>query len=142
MKTPHEFFQGPIAQEFPGLLNADVSAEAKRKKDRTTLDTKNPPCSVVVYFCKVDGTTPDTKAPPCSVVVKLCKADGTTPDTKAPPCSVMKILCMDKSPTTTPTTKAPPCSVQAKYCKGKKKKATGFLPAVEGWSMPPAPPAI
>jgi hypothetical protein len=97
MRTLPEFFQGSIAQDFPGILEAVASESRKKKSPSTTPDTKAPPCSVETRFCKPDGTTPDTKAPPCSVVAKLCK---------------------------------------------KKKKAADFLPAVEGWSLPPAPPAF
>ena len=77
MKTPPEFFQGPIAQDFAGIADFDRSPAREAKK----------------------------------------------------------------SPKTTPDTKNPPCSIEARLCK-KKKKADAFLPAVEGWSMPPAPPAF
>jgi hypothetical protein len=121
MKTLPEFFQGPIAQDFAGIADFDRSPAREAKKS--------------------PKTTPDTKNPPCSVEPRYCKADGTTPDTKNPPCSVEATLCKKKSPSTTPDTKNPPCSIEARLCK-KKKKADAFLPAVEGWSMPPAPPAF
>jgi hypothetical protein len=91
MRTPPEFFQGLIAHDFQGLINAEASPGAELAgKEKTPSKTCAPPCK----------DKPDKPTSP--------SATCTNPRNPCPP----------------------------------KKKASGFMPAVEGWSTPPAPPAL
>jgi len=105
MQTLPEFFQGLIAQDFQGILDADRSPEAA--SGELAGKAKKPP--------KTPGVG-------CSVNKVACKKKSTT---RAP-------LCKQHSP-------GVGCSPPDRP---KKKKAAAFLPDVQGWSIPPAPPAF
>jgi hypothetical protein len=142
MMTPPEFFQGSISQDFPGIVDAELSSAAGKgkKSPAETGKTNRPPCSVEALSC---GDVGKTIKPPCSVEVKLCKkkSPSDTGTTKRPPCSTDRVNCKKKSPSDTAKTNRPQCTDHKERCR-PKKKADAFLPGVEGWSMPPAPPAF
>jgi len=66
-----------------------------------------------------------------------CKAKGP-PRSPAPQCT-SPVRCNKSAPKCS-NNKA--CTSRNDKCKPPKKKAAAFLPGVEGWSIPPAPPAF
>jgi hypothetical protein len=123
MRTLPEFFQGSITQDLHGILDAEPWREAasgelaaKAKKPAKT----GAPCK---DHPKTPGTTCTPGKLPCKGKGKAsCKPICNTEPTAGVTCGT---ACSGKKP-----------------CKPPKKKAAAFLPDVEGWSTPPAPPAF
>ena len=118
MQTLPEFFQGSVAQDFQGILDADPPPEAA--PGELACEAKKPP-KTCAPACKNPPPTPGIG---CTDKVRC---EGKKPTTCAPPCKIPPptpgIGCTDK-----------------RAC--IKKKAVAFLPGVPGWSSPPAPPAF
>ena len=122
MATLPEFFQGSIAHDFQAILDADLAREAA--SDKTAPKVKK-------HAEKPPETPPPGCPPPKTPNVGCTVGQGCepkpieTPPPKCPPPKTPMVGC---------TNDCPP--------RPKGKKLATFVPVVEGWSLPPDPPAL
>jgi len=110
MQILPEFFQGSIAQDFQGILDADTSPEAGFGE--LAGGAKKPPKTCAPPCKEVSGTG-------CTRPVNRCRKKST----RGPICERRSIGNACSPPARCPN----------------KKKAADFQPVVEGWSIPLTP---
>src|ERR1017187_2859916 len=130
MKPLPEFFQGSIAQDFPGILHVDDAPDVckGKKSPKIPPNTSRQQC---------------TNAQLGTNALLACKEQSPCgPANPARPQCTNRMPCPQKSPSSPPNTKRPPCTRVRDLCHKKNKAADAFVPGAEGWSIPPAPPVF
>src|ERR1022692_3571490 len=153
MKPLPEFFQGSIAQDFPGILHVDDAPDVckGKKSPKIPPNTSRPQCTNAqlgtnaLLACKEQSPCGPqcTNAQLGTNALLACKEQSPCgPANTARPQCTNRMPCTQKSPSSPPNTKRPPCTRVRDLCHKKKKAADAFVPGAEGWSIPPAPPVF
>src|ERR1022692_3332816 len=87
MKPLPEFFQGSIAQDFPGILHVDDAPDVckGKKSPKIPPNTSRPQCTNRMPCTqKSPSSPPNTKRPPCTRVRDLCHKKKKAADAFVP----------------------------------------------------------